>query len=59
MRGKRRGMCEYYASAVAVTRVANKMLTIIWHMLTDNNLYDDRNESRYRAKLKAVMTDRS
>ena len=48
-----------HVPAVAVTHVANKMLTIIWHMLTDNNLYDDRNESRYRAKLKTVMTDQA
>ena len=38
-----------------MTHVANKMLTIIWHMLTEGNLYEDRNENLYRAKIKEVM----
>jgi len=44
---------------VAITHVANKMLRIIWHMLMENRLYDQRNEERYQSKLKRLqnMTD--
>ncbi len=55
-------MKEYYTRLlkrhkhhIAITHVANKMLTIIWHMLTEGNLYEDRNEKLYRAKIKEVM----
>ena len=41
--------------SVAITHVANKMLTIIWHMLTQNELYRGRNENLYQTKLKRVM----
>ena len=44
--------------SVAITHVANKMLTIIWHMLTRNELYRGRNENLYRAKIKKVMAAR-
>ena len=44
--------------SVAITHVANKMLTIIWHMLTRNELYRERNEDLYRAKIKRVMAAR-
>ena len=44
--------------SVAITHVANKMLTIIWHMLTRNELYKERNENLYRAKIKKVMATR-
>jgi hypothetical protein len=40
---------------VAVTHVANKMLRIIWHMLMENSLYDQRNEERYQSKLKRLQ----
>ena len=57
-------MNEYYARLtkrhkhhVAITHVANKMLTIIWHMLAENSLYEDRNEKLYRSKIKEVMKD--
>ncbi len=55
-------MKEYYVRLmkrhrhnIAITHVANKMLTIIWHMLTEDNLYEDRNEKLYRAKIRQVM----
>ena len=41
--------------SVAITHVANKMLIIIWHMLTKNELYRGRNENLYRSKIKKVM----
>ena len=44
--------------SVAITHVANKMLTVIWHMLTRNELYRERNEDLYRAKIKKVMAAR-
>ena len=41
--------------SVAITHVANKMLIIIWHMLTRSELYRERNENLYRSKIKKVM----
>ena len=40
--------------SVAITHVANKMLKIIWHMLTENRLYNERNETYYQTKLKKM-----
>lgn len=42
-----------HVPVAATTHVVNKILTIIWYMLINNNLYDDRNENRYRAKRRA------
>jgi len=39
---------------VAVTHVANKMLRIIWHMLRENRLYNERKERLYESKLKRM-----
>jgi len=39
---------------VAVTHVANKMLRIIWHMLRENRLYNERRERLYESKLKRM-----
>lgn len=39
---------------VAITHVGNKMLRILWHMLMENRLYDQRNEERYQSKLKKL-----
>jgi transposase len=39
---------------VAVTHVANKMLRIIWHMLQENRLYNERKEELYESKLKRM-----
>jgi len=39
---------------VAVTHVANKMLRIIWHMLLENHLYNERKERLYESKLKRM-----
>lgn len=41
---------------VAITHVGNKMLQIIWHMLMENRLYDQRNEERYESKLKRLQS---
>lgn len=47
---KRRGLHHN----VALTHVGNKMLRILWHMLRENRLYDQRNEQRDRSKLKRL-----
>ncbi len=39
---------------VALTHVRNKMLRILWHMLMENRLHDQRNEERYQSKLKKL-----
>lgn len=39
---------------VAVTHVGNKMLRIIWHMLWENRLYNERKEQLYQSKLKRM-----
>ena len=39
---------------VAISHVANKMATILWHMLTNETLYDQRKDSRYVQKLKKI-----
>jgi len=36
---------------VAITHVANKMLRILWHMLRDNTLYNERKQQLYHRKL--------
>jgi transposase len=39
---------------VAITHVANKMMIIIWHMITHKKLYNERKEELYRKKLKKI-----
>ena len=46
---------RHHKASVAITHVANKMLKIIWHMLTENMTYDGTNKARYQSKLKKVM----
>lgn len=41
---------------VAITHVANKMLRIIWAMLTRRDLYRERNERLYQQKLKKLSS---
>ena len=38
-----------------MAHLANKMLRIIWHMLTGNVTYEGTNNSRHRFKPKKVM----
>ena len=40
--------------AIAITHVANKMLRIIWAMLTTNRLYSSCNAKLYAKKLKRI-----
>ena len=39
---------------VAISHVANKMGTIIWHLLTEKTLYNERKDSLYARKLKKI-----
>ncbi len=39
---------------IAVTHVANKMATIIWHLLDGKTLYNERKDSLYARKLKKI-----
>ena len=40
---------------VAITHVANKMITIMWHMFTNKKLYNERKQNLYNAKLKRIQ----
>ena len=40
---------------IAITHVANKMITIIWHMLVNKKLYNERKQSLYETKLKRIQ----
>jgi len=44
---------------MAMTHVANKMLKIIWHMLRENRLYNERSERLYMSKLKRIANGKS
>jgi transposase len=39
---------------IAITHVANKMLRILWYMLSNNQLYNERKEKLYSSKLKRM-----
>ena len=41
--------------SVAITHVANKMITIIWHMLTSNTEYTGVKKNLYNSKMGEVM----
>ena len=47
-------MKKIHHSSIAITHVANKMIKIIWHMLTNRALYENRNEKLYQKKLKRI-----
>lgn len=40
--------------SVALSHVANKMATIIWHLLSSKTLYNERKDSLYEKKLKRI-----
>jgi len=40
---------------IAVTHVANKMCTIMWHLLTYKKLYNERKPNLYKTKLKRIQ----
>ncbi len=55
MKGYYARLIKRHKPYIAMTHVANKMLTIIWHMLSDGTLYVDRNKTLYRTKMKKLM----
>lgn len=44
---------------IAVSHVANKMATIIWHMLTSKTLYAQRKDTLYKKKLKKIAKQKN
>ena len=40
---------------IAITHVANKICTIIWHMLTHKKLYNERKQHLFDTKLKRIQ----
>ena len=47
-----------HKSSVAIPHVANKMITIIWHMLTNNTSYTGVKKNLYDSKMRGVMNTR-
>ncbi|MFQ5782182.1 MAG: IS110 family transposase [Nitrosopumilus sp.] len=47
-------ICKRHGHAVALTHVANKMMTIMWHMLTTKTQYMQQNTKLYQKKLKKI-----
>ena len=47
-------MKKTHHSSIAITHAANKMIKIIWHMLTNRALYENKNEKLYQKKLKRI-----
>ena len=45
---------KIHHSSIAIMHAANKMIKIIWYMLTNKTLYEDRNEKLYQKKLKRI-----
>ena len=54
MRNYYERMKKTHHSSIAIAHVANKMIKIIWHMLTSRALYENRNEKLYQKKLKRI-----
>lgn len=47
-------VCKRHVPAIAITHVANKIVTIIWHMLTNQVPYEQANKDLYERKLKYI-----
>ena len=48
-------IAKRYGHHIAITHVANKMVTIIWHMLVNKKLYNERKQNLYETKLKRIQ----
>ena len=44
-----------HKSIVVLAHLTNRLLRIIWYMLTRNVTYEDVNKARYQTKLKKIM----
>jgi transposase len=47
-------LAKRHGPHIAITHVANKMCTIMWHMLTYEKLYNERKPNLYKTKLKRI-----
>ena len=47
-------LAKRHGHNVSITHVANKMMTIIWYMLTQKRLYNEKKEDLYKKKLKRI-----
>jgi transposase len=43
-------IAQRHGHNIAITHVANKMLTIIWHMLVNKKPYNERKQNLYETK---------
>jgi transposase len=48
-------LVKRHSHHIAITHVANKMYTIIWHMLTHKKLYNERKQHLFDTKLKRIQ----
>jgi len=48
-------IAKRHGQRIAITHVANKMITIIWHMLLNKKLYNQRKQNLYETKLKRMQ----
>ena len=48
-------LAKRHGRHIAITHVANKICTIMWHMLTYKKLYNERKSSLYETKLKRIQ----
>jgi transposase len=48
-------VAKRHGHSIAIAHVANKMCTIIWHMLTYKKLYNERKSNLYEIKLKRIQ----
>src|SRR5262249_1824948 len=48
-------IAKRHGNHIGITNVANKMITIIWHMLVNKKLYNERKQSLYETKLKRIQ----
>jgi transposase len=48
-------LVKRHSHHIAITHVANKMMTIIWYMLTHKKLYNERKQHLFETKLKRTQ----
>jgi transposase len=48
-------VAKRHGHQIAITHVANKMITIIWHLLVNKKLYNERKQNLYETKLKRIL----
>ena len=48
-------IAKRHGHRIPITHVANKMITIIWHLLVNKKLYNERKQNLYETKLKRIQ----